>query len=143
MTTEREVVLYLLESCLDRSTYLGVSDNLQRRLRQHNGLATGGGRYTSRHRHWRLFAYVRGFDSRSEALRLEYRAKHCSWRPAAAPMESHAHRRFLLLSNMIRRFPHLSIVVQTDCSPVVVQCTDTPYVLQRVQRGEIQSGHLP
>ncbi|MEE4202279.1 MAG: GIY-YIG nuclease family protein [Halieaceae bacterium] len=37
--------VYLLR-CADGSLYAGVSNNLQRRLRQHNGDLAGGARYT-------------------------------------------------------------------------------------------------
>ena len=39
--------LYLLENSENKKTYLGVSNNFPRRLRQHNGELVGGAKYTT------------------------------------------------------------------------------------------------
>lgn len=69
-------VVYLL-SCADGSLYAGVSANLARRLRQHNGELTGGARYTRPRRPVTLVWYQQAED-RSEAQRLEARLKQMS-----------------------------------------------------------------
>ena len=38
--------LYLLENSYNKKTYLGVSTNVVRRIRQHNNEISGGARYT-------------------------------------------------------------------------------------------------
>jgi len=38
--------LYLLENSYNKKTYLGVSNNVVRRIRQHNNEICGGARYT-------------------------------------------------------------------------------------------------
>lgn len=65
--------VYLLE-CADGSLYCGITTNMPRRLRQHNGLAPGGARYTSGRRPVRLLA-TRPCANKGEALRLEQRIK--------------------------------------------------------------------
>jgi predicted GIY-YIG superfamily endonuclease len=70
-------VLYLL-SGLDsnftiRKTYVGITNNLSRRLRQHNGELSGGAKYTTSSRlTWRLECTVEGIDVGS-IRRLEWR----------------------------------------------------------------------
>lgn len=65
--------MYLLR-CADGSLYAGITSALARRLAQHNGSLAGGPRYTRGRRPVALLGH-RFVDTRSEALRLEYRLK--------------------------------------------------------------------
>ena len=56
-------------------TYVGVTNCLKRRIRQHNGELKGGARYTKRFKPW-SFAAVFQFRSRTDALKVEWRVKH-------------------------------------------------------------------
>lgn len=62
--------VYILE-CADGSLYTGVTRDLDRRLRQHNGLLAGGPRYTSGRRpvqlRWSAAASSRGSAQQREA----------------------------------------------------------------------------
>jgi len=71
-------VCYFLESCQPRSkcTYVGITNNLKRRLRQHNGEICGGAKYTKRARPWRIFLVVEGFRSKRDVLQFEWQIKH-------------------------------------------------------------------
>ena len=66
-------LVYLLE-CADGSLYCGVTNNMDRRLGQHNGQIPGGARYTRGRRPVRLVA-SRTCGGKSEALRLEKAVK--------------------------------------------------------------------
>lgn len=55
-------------------TYIGVTNNLKRRLRQHNGEIVGGAK-TTRGRVWRYLFHVSGFD-KIQALQFEWRMHH-------------------------------------------------------------------
>lgn len=72
--------VYLLTSYTNRGTYVGVTNNLERRLRQHNGEIKGGARSTTmRWRHagtWRYALWIGGFYTRREALQFEWRCHH-------------------------------------------------------------------
>lgn len=61
--------VYLLE-CADTTLYCGITRDLERRVRQHNGLLAGGARYTRGRRPVRVVAAV-ACVSQGEALRLE------------------------------------------------------------------------
>lgn len=64
---------YLVE-CADGSLYCGVTNNLTRRLKQHNGELVGGAKYTSARRPVCLKANWPHQD-RAEASRHEYQVK--------------------------------------------------------------------
>lgn len=66
-------LVYLLE-CADGTLYCGVTNNMDRRLNQHNGLIPGGARYTRGRGPVRLLA-SRVCASKSDALRLEKAVK--------------------------------------------------------------------
>ena len=68
--------------------YVGMTTDPKRRLRQHNGEIVGGGRYTSKHRPWRIKAIYGPYVDRSEALKAERALKkgkrgeaRCRWTP--------------------------------------------------------------
>lgn len=64
--------LYLLWNHKLQQTYLGITTNLSRRVRQHTGQIKGGAKATKRERsHWALISIVEGFKNRSEAMRWE------------------------------------------------------------------------
>lgn len=65
--------LYLLENSDNKKTYLGVTVNITRRIRQHNGELVGGARYTSSNKGngtWMLKAIVNNL-TKSQALSFE------------------------------------------------------------------------
>ena len=73
-----DYAVYLIETAdgrLPRRTYIGCTNNLGRRLRQHNGELVGGARST-RGRRWRWRMRVLGFPTQTDALRFEWAAKH-------------------------------------------------------------------
>ena len=65
--------VYLLE-CADSTLYCGITNNMDRRLDQHNGQIPGGARYTRGRRPVLLLAN-RACGDKSEALRLEKAVK--------------------------------------------------------------------
>ena len=66
---ENNWIIYLLE-CGDKSLYCGITNNLERRLKQHRGETKGGAKYTRSHQPCRL-VYKEEFFSRSKALQRE------------------------------------------------------------------------
>jgi len=59
----------------DNKTYVGMTNNLDRRLRQHNGEISGGAKYTHGGQ-WRRHVFVTGFQDKIAALRFEWRWKY-------------------------------------------------------------------
>lgn len=67
---------YLI-SCQNRWTYVGITNDLNRRLRQHNGQLKGGAKYTtSKPSEWTIDLYITGFPDKRCALQFEWKWKH-------------------------------------------------------------------
>ena len=59
--------IYILQSEVDSSFYIGYTSNLQQRLAEHN---SGKTRYTSRKRPWNI-VYFEEFVNKSDAIKRE------------------------------------------------------------------------
>jgi len=67
--------VYVLVSTRRTRTYVGISTDCDRRLRQHNGALPGGAKSTRAGRPWGIGIVYGPFDNRSEASKIEYRVK--------------------------------------------------------------------
>ena len=81
MSTIAAYVCYVLRgsspsSSSTQPTYVGITNNLARRLRQHNGAIKGGARRTRQHQPWALVATVVGFQNKQQALQFEWAVHH-------------------------------------------------------------------
>ncbi|MEF3695540.1 GIY-YIG nuclease family protein [Desulfolutivibrio sp.] len=65
--------VYLLE-CSDGTLYCGITRDIARRLKEHNGMLAGGARYTRSRRPVELAASV-AVSNRAEAAKIEWRVK--------------------------------------------------------------------
>ena len=94
--------VYLLEAT-NKSTYVGATVNLDRRLRQHNKEIKGGaiatGIKVNKGETWRRHCYVSGFPSWQAALQFEWRWKQLSRKLPSQmnPLE----RRMKALTNLL------------------------------------------
>jgi len=68
-TTQNNWLIYILK-CGDGSLYCGITNNLEKRLKQHKGEIKGGAKYTRSHWPCKL-VYKEKSASRSEALQRE------------------------------------------------------------------------
>jgi len=68
-------VVYVLSSEATGRTYVGVTTDAARRLKQHNGERAGGARTTRAGRPWRLVAVYGPFGGRGEAQAVEHRVR--------------------------------------------------------------------
>ena len=75
-TTQHDWLIYILE-CRDGSLYCGITNNLEKRLKQHTGEIKGGAKYTRSHRPCQL-VYKEKSRSRSDALQREVIIKKMS-----------------------------------------------------------------
>lgn len=98
-------------------TYVGKTNNMTRRLRQHNGELHGGARRTHTRRPHRPFIIIGGFPSERAALQFEWAMKHRrakNSRGQAGRIRTLEH--LLLLSRWTTRSPWqatLQLVVRT------------------------------
>lgn len=100
-----DYVCYLLT--LDRKfSYVGATNNLSRRVRQHNGEIKGGAKYTTSKcglGEWQPLLHVKGFPNYTSALQFEWRWKKMTQtqrkrHPALTVVEG----RLLALSEMFK-----------------------------------------
>ena len=86
---EKEWFVYLLATVQPPTqTYVGATVDPDRRLRQHNGALKGGARATSRvPGGWYRVCYLKGFESKREALRFEWWWKRRSAKLQGNPLE--------------------------------------------------------
>ena len=75
-TTQNNWLIYILE-CRDGSLYCGITNNLEKRLKQHKGEIKGGAKYTRSHWPCKL-VYKEKSASRSEAAQREIVIKNMS-----------------------------------------------------------------
>jgi structure-specific endonuclease subunit SLX1 len=85
----KEWYVYLLATVqAPTKTYVGATVDPDRRLRQHNGQLSGGARATSRvPGGWYRVCYLKGFESKREALRFEWWWKRRSAKLKGNPLE--------------------------------------------------------
>ena len=107
---EKEWYVYLLATVqLPLRTYVGATIDPDRRLRQHNGALAGGARATSRvPGGWYRVCYLKGFESKREALRFEWWWKRRSAKLQGNPLE----RRQAAMEAMMGEWPGLDIVTE-------------------------------
>lgn len=67
---------YMLFSTVNNRTYIGMTVDPNRRLRQHNGELVGGAKATSTHRPWSFYCIIKGFVTLHDALSFEWNFKH-------------------------------------------------------------------
>lgn len=94
-----EWVMYLIEARAGKFTYVGITNNLPRRLRQHNGEIKGGAKATRGKGPWRLVCYVSGLPSTQAVRQLEWRMHHP---PRGAPRGRGLPWRVAALSHVLR-----------------------------------------
>lgn len=93
--------VYFLE-CQDKSTYIGATINLDKRLKQHMGFIKGGARITlnkvNQGYTWKRVCYISGFPNWSAALQFEWKWKNLSKK---IYNKSPYQRRFLALFQLL------------------------------------------
>jgi putative endonuclease len=66
--------LYILQSCVDQTYYIGITFNIKNRMIEHNYKSSG--KYTNKKRPWKLI-FSRSYNSKTDALIEEKRLKRC------------------------------------------------------------------
>jgi predicted GIY-YIG superfamily endonuclease len=66
-------LVYILKS--HNCSYVGMTNNFERRWKQHNGILQGGAKYTKRYNDWTPICIIDGFQTMKEAMQCEWRLK--------------------------------------------------------------------
>ena len=75
---ERNYIVYLLTNTHNKKTYLGITNNPERRLRQHNDEIIGGAKYTHNFKGngmWKYYLQIENLN-KNESLSLERKIKN-------------------------------------------------------------------
>ena len=67
-------IVYIIKS--DNFSYVGMTNNFERRIRQHNKEIKGGAKYTSKRDNWYPICIIDGFKDKRSACQCEWRLKH-------------------------------------------------------------------
>lgn len=122
---------YCIKSIETSKTYVGITNNLQRRLRQHNGELKGGARYTTgTGGTWSLAMLVGPFSTQQHALHFEWHWKHAEPKKLTG-LKGRQVKLLTLLKNKIS-WP-LQLYVQTEWPELH---TDLPDHVTRVDTAE-------
>jgi len=108
MNTQSKYYCYIIRStnpAFSNSTYNGSTNNLVRRLRQHNGELVGGAKATRGKGPWVYMGIWEGFQSHREALSCEWRIKH----------PTNSRKRPPQYNGVKGRIKSLSLLVGIDC----------------------------
>ena len=99
---------YILNSInpnFSNSTYNGSTNDLTRRLRQHNGEIVGGAKATRGKGPWKYIAIWEGFQTHKEALSCEWRIKH----------PTNTKKRPIQYNGVKGRIKSLNLIISLDC----------------------------
>jgi len=115
--------VYWLQDDKSNKTYIGKTNDLDRRLRQHNGELSGGA-FATHGSHWHRVCHVTGFPDERGALQFEWAWKHYSRR---LPIKDSFQRRVQALHALLSAdkvtskadvFEDLEVVWEDDRSPL-------------------------
>ena len=67
--------VYIIKSIDNRYSYIGMTNNFLRRIRQHNREIKGGAKYTSKSVKWIPIMIIDGFVNKKEAMQCEWKLK--------------------------------------------------------------------
>jgi len=96
--------LYLLVNTCNYRSYIGITTNIKRRLRQHNGLIKGGAKYTRNFKgngEWKYYLFISGY-TKSECLSFERNVKNVKKRTKSDPIENRVH----IINELYKKYPH-------------------------------------
>ena len=101
-------IVYILVNSHTKYTYLGITNNSSRRIRQHNGEIKGGAKYTKSQKGngvWKYYLKISNL-TKSESLSIERSAKNLRKKAKGkTPLD----KRLDVLSRLIGKFPHCII----------------------------------
>jgi predicted GIY-YIG superfamily endonuclease len=92
---EEKYLCYIITSNDSSKTYVGITNNLERRLRQHNGEIVGGAKYTKLGRPWRISALVTGFKDHQQVLQFEWALKYMTKNTKRYKITENKYRKYL------------------------------------------------
>jgi len=109
------LVCYCIQAKDCTKTYIGATNDFNRRIKQHNRLITGGAKSTSGHI-WEPVIHIIGFTDRKQLLRFEWFWKHC-----IKTTERRMYRRIYMLEYLLQKeeWCNLTILTTEEIAPMI------------------------
>jgi predicted GIY-YIG superfamily endonuclease len=107
-----DYIVYILTNSKNRCTYIGITNNPIRRVRQHNGELVGGARYTTMRKgdgDWSIYGFIDGLDKRL-ALSIEKKI-HIHSRKAKG--DSPLDKRLNYINELLLQYENLKLTLVT------------------------------
>jgi predicted GIY-YIG superfamily endonuclease len=101
--------IYILINTSHNKTYVGITNNITRRIRQHNSELVGGAKYTTSNKglgEWKYYGLIENVEKRL-ALSLEKKIKINSRRLSGTPIV----RRVKAITKLLIDYPELSLTI--------------------------------
>ena len=101
--------VYVLINTSHNKTYVGITNNSIRRIRQHNSELVGGAKYTTANKglgEWKYYGFIENLERRL-ALSIEKRIKIHSRRFSGTPIE----RRVKAINKILENYSDLSFTI--------------------------------
>jgi predicted GIY-YIG superfamily endonuclease len=102
-------VVYVLTNTTHNKTYVGITNNTTRRIRQHNGELVGGAKYTTGNKgmgEWKFYGFIKNLGKHL-ALSLEKKIKIRSRKVSGTPIE----KRTKAINNLLNEY---NLINQTN-----------------------------
>jgi len=102
-------IIYILVNTVNTCTYVGMTNNSTRRLRQHNGELVGGAKYTTSRKglgEWKYYGWLSsnsGILEKNRVLSIEKKLQIRSRKFKGSPIE----RRMKAVNNLLEENPDL------------------------------------
>ena len=99
--------LYLLYNTNNNRTYIGITNNLDRRIRQHNSIIKGGAKYTRNFKgigEWKYYMYISNLN-KNESLSLERSIKNTKINIKGSTID----KRIYCIKKYLYKFPNSKI----------------------------------
>jgi predicted GIY-YIG superfamily endonuclease len=108
--TTYNYIVYLLINTSNNCTYVGITNNPEQRIRKHNGIISGGAKYTKMKKQsgiWTYYGFILDLD-KSSALSIEKKIHiHSRKTYGATPLE----KRINCINNILKTYDGLEFIV--------------------------------
>ena len=105
-----DYIIYLLINNTNNCTYVGITNNPERRIRQHNGEICGGAKYTKMKKgngEWSYYGCILGCE-KCEALSIEKKIHIYSKKTyGKSPLD----KRINCINNLLKNYEHLFFII--------------------------------